>query len=166
MSFKESVSKPGDDVELVLKASPGSKFAVSAVDQSVLLMADSNDIKGSQVYQSRLGPGVWKKILKCDVKIFKNLAFKRLKKISLVNPFVKNIILFFFIKINSLLFEKDVAAMEMRRQQCSNIYHSYWRFSRRRFSLKNPKTRLLNRQQDGIYAINVSFHFITKIVRV
>ena len=51
MSFKESVSKPGEVVELVLKASPGPKFAVSAVDQSILLMADSNDIKESQVCQ-------------------------------------------------------------------------------------------------------------------
>ena len=49
MSFKESVARPGDDVELVLKASPGSKFAVSAVDQSILLMAKSNDIKENQV---------------------------------------------------------------------------------------------------------------------
>ncbi|XP_066921586.1 alpha-2-macroglobulin-like isoform X2 [Clytia hemisphaerica] len=49
MSFKDSEKKPGSQVELLLKASPGSKFAVSAVDESIRLMAQTNDIKEEQL---------------------------------------------------------------------------------------------------------------------
>ena len=54
MSFRNTVSRPGDDVELVLEATPGSKFAVSAVDSSIRLMGETNDIKENQVQNNRL----------------------------------------------------------------------------------------------------------------
>ena len=49
MKFAKGEVFPGTKVKLSLKASPGSRFAISAVDKSVHFLANANDIKTSQV---------------------------------------------------------------------------------------------------------------------
>ena len=49
MQFNNAESEPGQDNELILKASPGSKFAVSVVDQSVKLLGKTTEIKEEDV---------------------------------------------------------------------------------------------------------------------
>ena len=44
MKFSEEEVFPGAKVKLSLKASPGSMFAISAVDKSVHFMGNANDI--------------------------------------------------------------------------------------------------------------------------
>ena len=60
MQFNNAESEPGQDNELILKASPGSKFAVSVVDQSVKLLGKTNEIKEEDVswYSVRSGSRV------------------------------------------------------------------------------------------------------------
>ena len=49
MKFNKKEVFPGTKVELSLKASPGSVFAISAVDKSVHFMANANGIRRGQV---------------------------------------------------------------------------------------------------------------------
>ncbi|XP_065060175.1 alpha-1-macroglobulin-like isoform X3 [Rhopilema esculentum] len=61
MKFSEEEVLPGTKVQLSLKASPGSIFAISAVDKSVHFLANANEVKTSQVSQILkdldVGPG-------------------------------------------------------------------------------------------------------------
>ena len=50
MKFSEEQVFPGTKVNLTLKASPGSRFAISAVDKSVHFLRDANDLKAGQVF--------------------------------------------------------------------------------------------------------------------
>ena len=49
MKFNEEEVFPGEKVKLTLKASPGSVFAISAVDKSVHFLANANEISRDQV---------------------------------------------------------------------------------------------------------------------
>ena len=49
MSFVEAQKKPGEKVSIQLTATPGSRFALSAVDKSVQLLGGSNDLKPDRV---------------------------------------------------------------------------------------------------------------------
>eukprot|EP00794_Sanderia_malayensis_P009949 gene9949-10969_t len=61
MEFSEKQVFPGTKVKLTLKASPGSNFAITAVDKSIHFLRESNDIKPGQVEQLiknlDIGPG-------------------------------------------------------------------------------------------------------------
>lgn len=49
MKFNKEEVFPGSKVKLSLKASPGSIFAISAVDKSVHFLANANDVSRDQV---------------------------------------------------------------------------------------------------------------------
>ncbi len=49
MKFSEKQVFPGTKVNLTLKASPGSNFAIGAVDKSVHFLRDANDVKAGEV---------------------------------------------------------------------------------------------------------------------
>ena len=52
MKFNKEEVFPGTTVKLSLKASPGSVFAISAVDKSVHFLGNANDISRGQVRHS------------------------------------------------------------------------------------------------------------------
>ena len=52
MKFNKEEVFPGTKVKLSLKASPGSVFAISAVDKSVHFLGNANDISRGQVRHS------------------------------------------------------------------------------------------------------------------
>lgn len=60
LAFDRAKAEPGESVNLKVKASPGSKAAVSVVDQSVMLMGKTNDLTEEQVfgkfYELKLSP--------------------------------------------------------------------------------------------------------------
>jgi hypothetical protein len=45
----EKQTKPGDKTKIIMKAKPGSRVAISALDKSVLLLRNANEIKKSKV---------------------------------------------------------------------------------------------------------------------
>ena len=47
------MTQPGQNLTLSASASPGSHMALLAVDQSVTLLGDMNDITQSQVWQKQ-----------------------------------------------------------------------------------------------------------------
>ena len=49
VSFDVTEKKPGDNVTVTVKAAPNSFVAVAAVDYSVGLLADTNDITQAHV---------------------------------------------------------------------------------------------------------------------
>ncbi|XP_065060460.1 alpha-1-macroglobulin-like [Rhopilema esculentum] len=49
LSFSESEVKPASNVSITLQAAPGSRFALSAVDKSVHLLGQSNDLRPNSV---------------------------------------------------------------------------------------------------------------------
>ncbi|KAK3751287.1 hypothetical protein QZH41_012192, partial [Actinostola sp. cb2023] len=51
LEFSKNTSRPGDQVKLVAKATPGSHVAFLAVDKSVLLMKKDNDISRNQNFE-------------------------------------------------------------------------------------------------------------------
>lgn len=54
VEFNKESTSPGDKVQLVAKATPGSQVAFLAVDKSVLLLNKDNDISRSEVsYDNR-----------------------------------------------------------------------------------------------------------------
>ena len=59
MKFNEEEVFPGTKVKLSLKASPGSLFAISAVDKSVHFLGNANDISRSRVRYVYLGEPCW-----------------------------------------------------------------------------------------------------------
>ena len=54
MMFNEEEVFPGTKVKLSLKASPGSVFAISAIDKSVHFLGNANDIGRGQVKYSKI----------------------------------------------------------------------------------------------------------------
>ena len=56
MTFNKEEVFPGTKVKLSLKASPGSVFAISAVDKSVHFLGDANDVGKGQVNAITLNP--------------------------------------------------------------------------------------------------------------
>ena len=54
MTFNKEEVFPGTKVKLSLKASPGSVFAISAVDKSVHFLGNANDIGRGQVKYNKL----------------------------------------------------------------------------------------------------------------
>ena len=54
MTFNKEEVFPGTKVKLSLKASPGSVFAISAVDKSVHFLGNANDIGRGQVRHSNM----------------------------------------------------------------------------------------------------------------
>ena len=54
MTFNKEEVFPGTKVKLSLKASPGSVFAISAVDKSVHFLGNANDIERGQVRHSNM----------------------------------------------------------------------------------------------------------------
>lgn len=60
MAFSSDEKKPGEKVGLILKAEPGSLFAIAAVDKSILLMASNNDVNKEQVRCAYVDPKVQK----------------------------------------------------------------------------------------------------------
>ena len=54
MKFSKEEVFPGTKVKLSLKASPGSVFAISAVDKSVHFLGNANDISRGQVRHNSL----------------------------------------------------------------------------------------------------------------
>ena len=53
VSFSTNMTEPGQNLTLSASASPGSYMALLAVDQSVTLLGDMNDITHSQVWQKK-----------------------------------------------------------------------------------------------------------------
>lgn len=53
MEFSEEEVRPGNSLKLKLKAAPNSKVAVTAVDQSVYFLADSNNLKQNDILAIR-----------------------------------------------------------------------------------------------------------------
>lgn len=49
MLFSNSKAKPGEKVNITIKAYVGSKFALSVVDRSVQLLGANSDLKEEQV---------------------------------------------------------------------------------------------------------------------
>ena len=49
LTFSESEVKPASNVSITLQAAPGSRFALSAVDKSVHLLGQSNDLRPNSV---------------------------------------------------------------------------------------------------------------------
>ena len=49
MRFDDKVKKPGKVTRLFLKAAPGSRVAIAAVDKSVHLLRASNELTESKV---------------------------------------------------------------------------------------------------------------------
>ena len=45
----EKQTKPGEKTKIIMKAKPGSRVAISALDKSVLLLRNANEIKKSKV---------------------------------------------------------------------------------------------------------------------
>ncbi|CAB4041032.1 Hypothetical predicted protein [Paramuricea clavata] len=44
IDFVEKVKKPGEKTKIIIKAKPGSRVAISALDQSVLLLKDAEEL--------------------------------------------------------------------------------------------------------------------------
>ncbi|CAB4021154.1 Hypothetical predicted protein [Paramuricea clavata] len=49
IDFVEKQKRPGEKTKIIMKAKPGSRVAISALDKSVLLLRSSNEIKKSKV---------------------------------------------------------------------------------------------------------------------
>ena len=49
VAFNEKQKKPGEKTKMILKAKPGSRIAIAALDKSVLLLRNSNELKKGQV---------------------------------------------------------------------------------------------------------------------
>ena len=49
VDFSEKQKRPGEKTKIVMKAKPGSHVAISALDKSVLLLKNADDLKKSKV---------------------------------------------------------------------------------------------------------------------
>ncbi|XP_028400033.1 murinoglobulin-1-like isoform X2 [Dendronephthya gigantea] len=49
VDFAEKQKRPGEKTKMIIKAKPGSRIAISALDKSVLLLRNANDLKKSEV---------------------------------------------------------------------------------------------------------------------
>ena len=49
VSFADSIRKPGEPTKLIITAAPGSRVAVTAVDKSVHLLEEGNELTQDDV---------------------------------------------------------------------------------------------------------------------
>ena len=49
MNFDQNEVEPGSETKLILSATPGSRFAIVAVDKSVHFLRKGNDLRPAQV---------------------------------------------------------------------------------------------------------------------
>lgn len=49
VDFSEKQKRPGEKTKIVMKAKPGSRVAISALDKSVLLLKNADEVKKSKV---------------------------------------------------------------------------------------------------------------------
>lgn len=54
MNFIEEEKRPGEKTTIVMKAKPGSRVSISAVDKSVLLLRDTGEISNLEVSDEML----------------------------------------------------------------------------------------------------------------